>query len=242
MSNDVTSTASGRKQLMRRDAIALRRTVSDAERTAAGKKLVKQVAMSLTGQTTNSDRNSAKAFTVNLNQTAGSMQRRQHTLRIIPAGTAAAYISMGSEIPTIPLLECLHEHERRVLVPRLGSGHDIGWSEYDGREGLHTMPRTAAGRIRPQEPFGKTLAAEAIEDASIVLVPAFAIDLDGNRLGRGGGWYDRVLRLCRSDAVKIGVCWDWELMNVHEAIPHEAHDIPVDAAATPERFLWLGRR
>lgn len=241
MSNDVTSTTSARKQLMRRDAIARRRTVSDAKRAEAGETLAEQVTTLLPDQTTNS-RDPARAFAVDLNQATDGTQRRQHSRRQISADTAAAYISMGSEIPTIPLLEYLRKHERRVLVPRLGSGRDIGWSEYDDREDLRSMPRTATGGIRPQEPSGRTLTAEAIEDTAIVFVPAFAIDLDGNRLGRGGGWYDRALRLCRQDTLKIGVCWDWELIEVHEAVPHETHDIPMDAVATPERFLWLWRR
>lgn len=238
----MTSTTSARKQLMRRDAIARRHTVGDAERAEAGETLAEPATTLLPDQTTNSNVDPARAFAVDLNQATDGRQRRQHIRREIPEDTAAAYISMGSEVPTIPLLEYLHKHERRVLVPRLGSGCDIGWSEYDGREDLRSMPRTATGGIRPQEPSGRTLAAQAIEDASIVYVPAFAIDLDGNRLGRGGGWYDRALRLCRPDAVKIGVCWDWELIDAHEAVPHETHDIPVDAVATPERFLWLRRQ
>jgi 5-formyltetrahydrofolate cyclo-ligase len=241
MGNDVTSTTSARKQLMRRDAIARRRTVGNAERAEAGETLIEQAATLLPDQTTNSG-DPARTFAINFNQATDGTQRRQHSRCEIPTDTVAAYISMGSEVPTIPLLEYLCKHGRRVLVPRLGSGRDIGWSEYDGQESLRSMPRTATGGIRPQEPSGKTLTAEAIEDALIVFVPAFAIDLDGNRLGRGGGWYDHALRLCQQNAVKIGVCWDWELIESHEAVPHETHDIPVDAVATPERFLWLRHR
>lgn len=239
MSNDVTSTTSAHKQLMRRDAAARRRTVKGSERKEAGAKLARNAAMLLADNTTPLYGTPAKALATNRAQTAVGTKHTQRGRRSLSEDTVAAYISMGTEVPTIHLLECLRKYERRVLVPRLGSGRDIGWGEYDSQDSLHTMPRTVTGGIRPQEPSGKALAAQAIEDASMVFIPAFAIDLDGNRLGRGGGWYDRVLRWCRPDVVKVGVCWDWELIGFHEAVPHETHDIPVDAAVTPERFLWL---
>ena len=64
--------------------------------------------------------------------------------------TVAAYISMGSEIPTLPMIAALQRRGMRVLVPRLGSGLDIGWGEMDDSNALETMPRTASGGIRPR--------------------------------------------------------------------------------------------
>ena len=62
-----------------------------------------------------------------------------------------------------------------------------------------------------------------------VLVPGLAFSRDGHRLGRGGGFYDRLLAGRARDAVKVGVCFALQL---HEAIPSEVHDVVLDAVIT----------
>ncbi|WEV64407.1 5-formyltetrahydrofolate cyclo-ligase [Bifidobacterium sp. ESL0732] len=210
--NDNTGNIVVLKQGMRHEAIAKRKEVHESERAEAGKRLGK-LAISLLDDSL--------------------------TIDAKPGDTVAAYVSMGTEVPTLELLDELAGRRLRVLVPRLGKGRDIGWSEYYGESGLREMPHTATGGLRPAEPEGKVLGPNAIAHASIVFIPAFAIDLDGIRLGRGGGWYDQVLRLCRPDALKIGVCWDWEFIDDHGVVPRESHDMAVDAIMTPERLITL---
>lgn len=142
--------------------------------------------------------------------------------------TVAAYISMGSEIPTLPMIAALQRRGMRVLVPRLGSGLDIGWGEMDDSSALETMPRTASGGIRPREPRGEVLGAEALRDASVVFVPALALDGSNMRLGRGGGWYDRALAQCGPHTRTVAICWPWE--RTSGPLPREDHDIAVDEA------------
>ncbi|WEV59404.1 5-formyltetrahydrofolate cyclo-ligase [Bifidobacterium sp. ESL0728] len=203
------------KQGMRHEAIGKRKEMSESQRAEAGKRLGKL---------------------------AASLLNKLPTSDLKSGDTAAAYVSMGTEVPTLELLDELCERKLRVLVPRLGKGRDIGWSEYGGKSGLRKMPRTATGGLRPAEPGGKTLGPKAIADAKLVFIPAFAIDLDGTRLGRGGGWYDQVLGLCRTDMLKIGVCWDWEFIDRHDAVPHETHDIPVDVVMTDKRIIVLSAK
>ncbi|WEV69040.1 5-formyltetrahydrofolate cyclo-ligase [Bifidobacterium sp. ESL0775] len=231
MGNDTDTTMETLKGRMRHAAIAKRKTVSEAERAAAGKTLAGQAKALLAG-----------GRPVSRGVAIRAANHDQHCISLVAGDTVAAYVSMGTEVPTLDLLEWLLERGARVLVPRLGAGRDIGWSEYTGQNGLREMPRTATGGLRPEEPNGEVLGPEAIENVKIVFIPAFAIDLDGTRLGRGGGWYDQVLGLCRPDAIKVGVCWDWECIDEHDAAPHEAHDLPVDAVITPERSLWLHPR
>ena len=64
----------------------------------------------------------------------------------------------------------------------------------------------------------------------VIIVPALHVDRDGNRLGQGGGSYDRAL--ARSDAWKIALLHKGEITN--EPLPVEPHDQKVSAAATPE--------
>lgn len=161
------------------------------------------------------------------------------TIALRRGDTVAGYVSMGTEAPTLALLDGLLARGLRVLVPRLGRGRDIGFGAYQGSDALRAMPRSARGGLRPAEPASETLGPEALATARLVLIPAFAIDLDGSRLGRGGGWYDRALGHCSPATLKVGVCWDWEFVGRHAAVPHLPHDIAVDAVLTSERMVRL---
>lgn len=63
----------------------------------------------------------------------------------------------------------------------------------------------------------------------VIVVPVVGFDRDGNRLGLGGGWYDRFLA-GQPGAQKIGVAYAWAL--VAEGIPVEPHDVPLDLVIT----------
>jgi 5-formyltetrahydrofolate cyclo-ligase len=77
------------------------------------------------------------------------------------------------------------------------------------------------------EPTGAPIADYA--EIQVVIVPALRIDQSGYRLGQGGGYYDRALP--KLNAWKIGLVHTGELSS--EVLPREAHDIALDAAATP---------
>jgi 5-formyltetrahydrofolate cyclo-ligase len=58
-----------------------------------------------------------------------------------------------------------------------------------------------------------------------VLVPGLAFSRDGHRLGRGGGFYDRLLDGRARSALKVGVCFALQL---HDEVPREPHDVVLD--------------
>ena len=70
---------------------------------------------------------------------------------------------------------------------------------------------------------------ESPEHIDVVIVPGVAFTEAGDRLGQGGGWYDRVLASVRPDCVAIGVCF---VEQVVDAIPVEPHDRRVDVVVT----------
>jgi 5-formyltetrahydrofolate cyclo-ligase len=63
----------------------------------------------------------------------------------------------------------------------------------------------------------------------VVIVPGLAFTAAGDRLGQGGGWYDRFLSEVRADCVSIGVCFAEQLV---DALPVEAHDVTLDHVVT----------
>jgi len=130
----------------------------------------------------------------------------------------AIYRSLPYEPPTEALARMLHARGFQVIVPETLPDLDLEWRELraDGSEG----PR---------------LGLEGIAAARVILTPALAIDHSGNRLGQGGGCYDRALARRRPDALVVAIVNDQEY--VPEPLPRDDHDVPVDAVITPGRGL-----
>ena len=100
----------------------------------------------------------------------------------------AAYVSVGSEPGTGRLLDALVAAGKRVMLPVLLPDDDLDWAAYAGDRGPGPAP--AAGCSSRS---GPRLGVEAVATADVVLVPGLAVDRTGDRLGRGGGSYDRAL-------------------------------------------------
>jgi 5-formyltetrahydrofolate cyclo-ligase len=141
---------------------------------------------------------------------------------LVGAERVAAYASVGSEPPTAAVLALCRE----VLLPILRPDGDLDWGAGPG--GV----RTARGLL---EPAGPRLGPDAISTCDVVLVPALAVDSRGNRLGRGGGSYDRALR--RATGLTVAVLYDGERSEA--PLPVEPHDIAVAAVVTPSSGLVL---
>jgi len=81
----------------------------------------------------------------------------------------------------------------------------------------------------PEPKNGIPIATQMID---VVLVPLLAYDIQGNRIGYGKGFYDRFLRECRTDTLKIGLSFFEPETEVFETDPN---DIPLDFCITPYR-------
>jgi 5-formyltetrahydrofolate cyclo-ligase len=140
------------------------------------------------------------------------------------AGTAAVYYSIGSEPGTRGLVYALWKRGTYVLLPLLRPDGDLDWASYEGPDSLVTGPRGLA------EPAESPRGPEAVARADVVLAPALAVDRAGNRLGRGGGSYDRALARVGPLIPVIALLYDAELLG---RLPAEPHDTPVRAAVRP---------
>jgi 5-formyltetrahydrofolate cyclo-ligase len=151
-----------------------------------------------------------------------------HLLSSLPvrrAATVAAYVSVGREPGTGPLLDGLRAAGKRVVVPVLLGDNDLDWAVYDG-------PRTlVSGGRGTLEPDGRRLGPDSIGTADVVLTPGLAVSAEGHRLGRGGGSYDRAL-----GRVPVGTftCTLLYTDEVVDHVPADVHDRPVTAAVTPD--------
>jgi 5-formyltetrahydrofolate cyclo-ligase len=157
----------------------------------------------------------------------------QTAMRARMPDTVAAYLSTGSEPGTLQLVAWLAANGVRVLLPVLS--HPIGgrlerpaWAPYEGPDSLWR------GALSVLEPTGQPVPSEQLPEAELVICPGLAANRLGDRLGRGGGWYDRAL-VHASQSAPI-----WVLLNTDEVldiIPVQEWDRRVDVIITPEQMI-----
>jgi 5-formyltetrahydrofolate cyclo-ligase len=143
------------------------------------------------------------------------------------AGRILAYCATGHELDLWPALEAARKAGKAVALPR----YDAALQTYCAAvipEDLSTLTRAGFGILEPP------LSAPCIplNQLDLVLVPGLAFDLWGRRLGRGKGFYDRLL--AQVNAVKCGVALDQQIV---EELPAEPHDIAMNTILTPTRWL-----
>ncbi|SNS68815.1 5-formyltetrahydrofolate cyclo-ligase [Geodermatophilus saharensis] len=143
--------------------------------------------------------------------------------RLARVRVLAAFVPEDTEPGSGRLPAAFTQLSARVLLPVVPeSGTDLRWAVDTGR--------LVPGRYGILEPAGPRLGPTAVGTAEVVVVPALAVDRDGTRLGRGGGWYDRALQHVRPGAVVVALVFDDELV---DRLPALAHDRPVTAVVTP---------
>jgi 5-formyltetrahydrofolate cyclo-ligase len=123
----------------------------------------------------------------------------------------------------------------------IGPGWGVALPRVDG-EGMifhrvSTFAELTRGAHGTLEPAADAATRVSPADAAAVLVPGVALDLAGARLGRGGGFYDRLLAHPHFTARRIAVCFACQLV---ERVPVEPHDIEVDEIVTEDG--WLAAR
>ena len=143
---------------------------------------------------------------------------------VVRATVVTAYVSVGSEPGTGPILDALTARGVRVLLPVLLADGDLDWAPYAGAD------RLAPARLGLLEPTTGRLGPAAVATADAVLCPGLAADRRGRRLGRGGGSYDRALARVPAATWRCVLVYDEELL---EVLPSEPGDQAVDAAVTP---------
>jgi 5-formyltetrahydrofolate cyclo-ligase len=153
---------------------------------------------------------------------------------IVAARAVAAYVAVGREPGTGPLIEALSEAGVEVLLPLLQPDGTLDWARYEGPSALVPAPR---GLL---EPAGEPLGPGALSSVDALIVPGLAVDRSGVRLGRGNGSYDRALATVAGRAFSCVLLHDGEVLDM--PVPKEPHDVPVAAAATPSALHRFGHR
>lgn len=147
--------------------------------------------------------------------------RLEATSAFIMAHKILMYHSLPDELFTHEFLD-KWASRKQFYLPRV-NGVNLEILPYEST-------RLELGSFHIEEPTGDDLTDP--EEIELIVVPAVAYDRRGNRLGRGKGFYDRLLSTTR--AVKVGVGYDFQLI---DELPTEEHDVPVDFVITQTRII-----
>lgn len=143
------------------------------------------------------------------------------------AHTILFYAPMPDELDVWPLLEKLLKTNVICALPAF----DAATQSYSARRVTNLETDIFTGKFGVSEPSPECEAVP-LNRFDLVLVPGMAFDETGNRLGRGKGFYDRILSA--ASGVKCGVAYDFQLQ---ETIPTEEHDAKVNFIFTPSRCV-----
>jgi 5-formyltetrahydrofolate cyclo-ligase len=148
-------------------------------------------------------------------------------LQLSSARTILFFAPMPDELDVWPLLELSLALGTTCALPFF----DAEKETYGAKEITKLSTDIVTGKFGVREP-SPACAEIPLDKFDLVLVPGMAFDLHGNRLGRGRGFYDRLL--ADASGVKCGVCHNFQLL---EKIPAESHDAKVNFIFTPSRCV-----
>ncbi len=127
---------------------------------------------------------------------------------------------------------------RPVLREALAAGRVVALPRYQADRGEYeaAVIQDEGRDLRPgwagiPEP-GPSCPSVALKRLDLVLVPGLGFDRSGRRLGRGKGFYDRLL--VSVHGIRCGVAGEWQVLGT---VPAEPHDEPVDCILTPIRCI-----
>jgi 5-formyltetrahydrofolate cyclo-ligase len=148
------------------------------------------------------------------------------------AETIMYFVSFGSEVDTRPMVEETIRRGKIALAPKavpqsreLIPSKILDW-ESDLVPGYYNIPEPRAGALRPYAP----------EQIDLLIVPGVAFDLKGNRLGYGGGYYDRFFSLLKTDTSLVALVFDLQIV---PEVPVDEWDRPVDCVITEKRLIEI---
>lgn len=158
------------------------------------------------------------------------IRERLFTLDCIKsANTVCTFLSAFKEPDTSEIVRMLLKDGKRVAVPVTDEKNiTLSLSYIDSTDAL---TRGAYGIYEPI-----SIQPAGIRDMDAILIPALAFDRLGGRMGFGMGYYDRLL--AEADCVKVGLCYNFQLL---QKIPTEPHDIPMNYIVTEKEILEVSK-
>ncbi len=150
------------------------------------------------------------------------------------AQRVALYMATKGEVQTQKIIEHAWQHGKDVYFPRCNSNQQ-GQMDFIA---CHTMQDLTQGKYGIWEPK-PTLPIpnqEALH-LDILLIPGIAFTRQGQRLGFGGGYYDRFLSKAeKQKTLYVALAFSWQIL---EELPTQAWDIPVHVLVSDKGIVWI---
>ena len=147
------------------------------------------------------------------------------------ADTVLIFLSLQDEIKTDIIIKQALSEEKKTAVPRIKDNDLV----FHIIESLNSDFNThKLGMDEPDETFPVITPQLLKTENTLIIVPGLAYDKNCFRLGRGKGFYDRFLSSVEDDISKIGIGYDFQII---ESVPVEDHDFPLDMVITDNFFF-----
>ena len=141
------------------------------------------------------------------------------------AGNILVYLSLKKEVQTEIIIKKCFAMGKKVFVPIIDqANNDLLVSELRGLD--IKFEKGVCGIRTPEEKEENIVSLDVID---LAIIPGLAFTRDGTRLGRGKGYYDRLLARLPSHIMKVGVAFDFQILDF---IPRSQHDMAVNMALT----------
>ncbi len=161
----------------------------------------------------------AVPFCDKLSRSIPIMQQVEQMDQFISAHTILLYWAMEDEVQTHDFVNRWYK-EKCILLPCV-DGNDLKLRQYTGPECMQ-----AGEQFGIDEPRGPEFTN--LDSIEMIIVPGVAFDHKNNRMGRGRGFYDRLLKTT-SKAFKVGVAFDFQIV---DQVPTEPFDVPMNVVIT----------
>ncbi len=146
--------------------------------------------------------------------------------KIPEAAIVGLYFPHAHEAPALSYARWFHERGHSVALPRFESRTAaMAFHRWDNPLDEESLEAGPFGMPQPDSDTDSVVP-------NVLFMPLVAFTANGQRLGQGGGHYDRWLE-AYPDTLTIGLAWDAQLA---ESLPHEAHDRPLAMVVTPTRL------
>ena len=149
----------------------------------------------------------------------------------LAAQSVALYYAIRNEVGTEAIMADAFGRLKKVFCPKISGDEPAVFLRVFSQADLVPGPAGAA------EPPGDVRLLEADCEGLIVLVPGVVFDDRGNRLGRGGGWYDRALKWFDDRGVYVGLAYEFQVV---DKVPAELWDEKVHYVVTESRVIDCG--
>lgn len=144
--------------------------------------------------------------------------------KYVKAKTVMLYVSAFNEPSTIEIIKDAIDRRKRVVLPVSDTATETIVLSY--LDSLDDLEKGAYGILEP-----RVVKPADASEIDFILVPGLAFDKNGNRMGFGKGYYDKLL--CKTGAEKTALCYEFQLF---DEIPADEYDIPMNTIITEDKI------